>query len=101
MNAEKEFLECVEGKTVLCAEITKGGYRDASTHTLRIGYDDTDYSNFLQMLNFEYDDGFGGQELFGMIWFTDGTWAERGEYDGSEWWAVRECPNIPRNLKRG
>jgi hypothetical protein len=30
----------------------------------------------------------------------DGTWSERGEYDGSEWWNYQKCPDIPSELKR-
>jgi hypothetical protein len=26
------------------------------------------------------------------------VWAERGEYDGSEWWEIREYPEIPNDL---
>ena len=34
------------------------------------------------------------------IWLMEeGTWIERGEYDGSEWWEYRECPSIPDELK--
>lgn len=43
----------------------------------------------------EYDAGYGSQELSGTIWYTDGTWSERVEYDGSEWWAYRCRPEIP------
>ena len=39
--------------------------------------------SFLNDLNFEYDSGYGGQELYGTVWFKDNTWAGRGEYDGS------------------
>ena len=35
-----------------------------------------------------YNSGFGGQELFGNVWFDDGTWLSREEYDGSEWYTV-------------
>lgn len=41
-----------------------------------------------------YDSGYGSQEWFGWISFTDGTWIEREEYDGSEWWASREQPSL-------
>jgi len=54
---------------------------------------------FLNKLDFEYDNGFGLQRLFGVVWFEDGTWATRGEYDGSEWWEVHEIPEIPDHLK--
>lgn len=43
----------------------------------------------------EYDSSYGGQELFGTVWLTDGTWLSRGEYDGSEWWEHNVRPPIP------
>lgn len=42
--------------------------------------------------NILYDNGYGGQELYGVITFTDGTWLSRGEYDGSEWWEYNKLP---------
>lgn len=53
---------------------------------------------FLRSLNFEYDNGYGGQELYGTIWYDDGSWSERGEYDGSEWWEHKKCPEYPVEL---
>lgn len=41
-----------------------------------------------------YDDGYGSQRLFGVVVFKDGTWLERGEYDGSEWWEFKSTPNM-------
>lgn len=41
-----------------------------------------------------YDNGFGGQELYGNVVFTDGTWLERGEYDGLEWWDHKSLKNV-------
>jgi len=52
------------------------------------------WADFLASLDFIYDAGYGGQELYGTIWYTDGTWSERGEYDGSEWWEYKKCPEI-------
>jgi hypothetical protein len=50
----------------------------------------------LPKLDFDYNDGYGSQELLGTIWFSDGTWSEREEYDGSEWWEYRlGCPDLP------
>lgn len=54
-------------------------------------------SQVINELNFNYDSSFGAQELFGYVWFTDGTWSERGEYDGSEWWKHIERPEIPKD----
>jgi hypothetical protein len=51
-------------------------------------------NNFFRSLNFKYDNGYGSQEVFGVIVFTDGTWLERWEYDGAEGWAYRSCPDF-------
>lgn len=46
------------------------------------------------MLDVTYDAGFGGQEIASdlVVVFADGTWLERGEYNGSEWWEYRRVP---------
>jgi hypothetical protein len=89
MNAKKELLGHIEGREVkyvrVIREITNG-----KQETIEGKLDDT-----LPRLDFEYDNGFGGQELDGTIWYSDGTWSERGEYDGSEWWEHRKCPSLP------
>lgn len=45
-----------------------------------------DFLSKIDKFDTEYDAGYGGQEFYGCIVFTDGTWLTRGEYDGSEWW---------------
>lgn len=92
-NAKLEFLEAIEGKSkVKCAIIGNA--------KLKVGYSEKCYNNFLEKLDFEYNSGYGGQELFGTIWHEDGTWQSRGEYDGSEWWEHNEVPEIPSNLQK-
>lgn len=60
---------------------------------LRSNRTEQDEFSFLETLaSIDYDNGYGGQELFGTIVFKDGTWLERGEYDGSEWWEHRKFP---------
>ena len=56
---------------------------------------------FLEGLHFHYDDGFGSQHLFGVVWFKDGSWLERDEYDGSEKWVLKRTPDVPQILQRG
>lgn len=102
MNAKEELLELLEGLApIKCAEITHDIWRnkEKSNYLLRIGYSPEEYNTFLNSLDFRYDNDYGVQELYGIIWFTDGTWAERGEYDGSEWWEYKECPEIPKELE--
>lgn len=94
MNAKDELLEHLEGRQVSAARI----YRQEHYEPKMVeAYDDgDDWLSFLKAIDFEYDDGYGRQELFGTIWYTDGTWSERGEYDGSEWWEHRSRPEIPK-----
>ena len=102
MNAREEFIKHTEGRKVLCAEIYKGpDYYDPEERLcfrLKLDYTETDLQEFLRSLNFEYDNGYGGQEIYGTIWYDDGSWSERGEYDGSEWWEHKKCPDYPSEL---
>jgi hypothetical protein len=102
MNAREEFLSHIGGRKVLCAQIKHGDdYDDDSkVFNLTTGSTEEDRTQFLTDIDFEYDSGYGGQRLFGTIWYEDGTWSERGEYDGSEWWEHRERPQIPEELDR-
>jgi len=84
---------------ILCANI-KLGETGGKEINLTTGWDNNDLMDFLNNLNFNYDSGYGSQNLFGNIWFIDGTWASRGEYDGSEWWEYNICPEIPQHLNR-
>lgn len=62
----------------------------AELHSTRTKDDEHKFLETLASIN--YDNGYGSQELFGTIVFKDGTWLERGEYDGSEWWEYRKLP---------
>lgn len=102
-NAKKELERLLEGKAkVKCAEITKGYQYDdeepCPKFTLKVNHTDDEFQSFLKSLNFDYDSGYGGQELFGTVWLEDGTWCTRGEYDGSEWWEHNQLPEIPSEL---
>jgi hypothetical protein len=102
VNAKTEFLGHTQDKEVLCVSIThQDCWNNKSTIRnikLKHGYTLEDYELFIQSLDFNYDSGYGGQELFGTIWYKDGTWCDRGEYDGSEWWNHHMCPVIPKEL---
>jgi len=110
-NAKKELLGMLErvGGVIKCATIRRGQHywHDEETQNmldknLKEGYTPAEYEEFLDRLDFEYDSGYGGQELFGTVWLIEeGAWLERGEYDGSEWWEYRKCPQILDDLKSG
>lgn len=100
-NAKEELLGLLKGKAkVKCATITHGDEWDDDKKDilLKVGYSENEWTEFLKSLNFSYDSGYGGQNLFGTVWLEDGTWCTRGEYDGSEWWEHKQLPKIPSNL---
>lgn len=98
-NAKEEFIKHIADRIVSCAVITFSiGWDKGETFLLKVDHYDADYDRFLQEIDRNYDSGYGGQELYGNIWYTDGTWSERGEYDGSEWWEYNSCPQIPKEL---
>jgi hypothetical protein len=99
MNAKVELLSHINlNGRIKCAKIE---YKDnPDPIILKVGYSNSenDLGLFLDKLDFDYDDGYGSQELFGIIWFENGTWSTRGEYDGSEWWEHNALPKIPKEL---
>jgi hypothetical protein len=96
MNAKEEFLRHTNSTKVKCVLIE----HVEDKFILTTGYDNHDLEKFLDKIDFEYDSGYGLQNLFGTIWYEDGTWSSRGEYDGSEWWEHNYCPEIPKELIR-
>lgn len=102
MNAKEELLKILsdDNLEIKCANIISSycyGEND-TIHDLKLNYTEEEYQKFIESLNFKYDSGFGGQELFGIVWLKDGTWLSRGEYDGSEWWEHNVLPEIPKEL---
>jgi len=105
MNAKTELIKaCPEWRIIRCAQIRYApGYLDdddTEVYNLPEGWTADMQASWLTSLDFDYDNGFGSQHLFGTVWFTDGTWLERREYDGSERWAHKTCPDIPADLRR-
>lgn len=109
-NAKEELLNILDrtGSVIKCAYIRcerndywhEEDYVQSDPISLKEGHTPEEYKEFLDKLNFEYDAGYGGQELFGTVWLMeDHIWLDRGEYDGSEWWAYNKCPQVPDELK--
>ena len=100
MNVKKEFISHLEkiqknNKEVISAIIALKRFLDTDLKiVLNPNYNEGEYNNFLKALNVEYNDAFGIQELYGYIWYNDGTWSERYEYDGSECWSYKKCPSF-------
>lgn len=93
INAKEELVEHIEDREV---EFIRIAFRkNYNEKPLKI---DGSLSDTVQFLDFFYDSGFGSQELFGFILYSDGSWSEREEYDGSEWWTHMERPTINTQL---
>lgn len=105
INAKEEFLEDTKGKKVICARLETHEYdyelehRKVIQYKLKEGYNQEALEAFLKSIDFNYDNGYGGQELFGVILCEDGVWFDRGEYDGSEWWQEHKCPTPEQVLR--
>jgi len=91
MNAKKEILEHIKDREVKYVRVVRKISYD-NKETIEGALDDV-----LPKLDFDYDDGYGSQELEGTIWYSDGTWSDRREYDGSEWWEHHVCPPLPND----
>lgn len=102
-NAKQELLRILKNKVeIKCAYIyQENGWEEEITkkYLLKLNYTFKEYEDFFLSLDFNYDNGYGGQELFGTVWLKDGTWLSRGEYDSSEWWIHNKLPEIPQNLQ--
>ncbi len=111
INAKKEFLDITKDIEVLCAVVHVCGNEGKSywapldsepikdkSLTLPVDYTQEEYQNFLNELNFKYDNSWGHQYINGTIWLKDGRWIERLEYDGSEAYRLVEPPEIPNEL---
>lgn len=114
VNARDELLELLDAhsKTLKAAAIEAWNRysrwpRTEWTHPIYLyeGYSKEEYRAFLDELDFRYDghDESASQEvqnLSGVLWFTDGTHARRGVFDGSERWQVLSVPAIPKRGER-
>jgi hypothetical protein len=93
MNVKKELLEHIDKRKVKYISITY--HSDINNDIIISGKLN---KNLLDKLDFDYGGWGQGQRLDGYIWYTDGSWSERYEYDGSEWWVYKCCPEIPKEV---
>ena len=95
-NAKEEILEHIGDKDVDLVRIVF----DRTCFGEPIKIIEGSLSEVLTLLDFQYDSGFGAMRLNGYIWYKDGTWSERGEYDGSEWWEYKKLPEKDIEIER-
>lgn len=100
-NAKEELLRIVNRHNldIIGAYIEFGEYygdedKAFNTFVLNPLYKKEDFDNFLKFMDREYNSGYGGQEIYGIVYCENGIWMDRGEYDGSEWWQVNQYPDM-------
>lgn len=95
-NLYDETIEVINGRNIAYAKIKVGDEYfgdDIECINLKPNHTYSETGEFYNSLrNINYDNGYGSQYIFGFVVFTDGTWIERNEYDGSEWWESKRCP---------
>lgn len=93
-NARQELLDFLQGKPeVICLTFACLTDWEEGPHTAGT------LEEILPLLCFDYNSGYGTQYLFGTIWFADGSWADRYEYDGSECWDHHTLPALPARFQ--
>ena len=94
INAKQELLDIITSRnlTILKIEITYTHINWDNNTTI------TKNITTLDDLNFDYDAGYGSQELFGVVYCKNSNnrpvWLTREEYDGSEWWDINTIPEF-------
>lgn len=95
-NLYDETIEAINGRKIAYAKIKVHNDifgDDVKYISLKPNHTYSESGEFYNSLrNINYDSGYGTQYVYGFIVFTDGTWLERMEYDGSEWWDNKRCP---------
>jgi hypothetical protein len=94
MNAREAFLKATEGKRVLCAHIRRNHEDETYAYTLKCGYTQEELKLFLEMIDFDYSEEVLSNEIMGLIWFIDKTWAEYIEHRGFFTWKWFYPPEI-------
>ena len=75
-------------------------YEEPTKIELPPGYEKYQLDSAMKSMDFAYDEGYGGQLVTGCVKFRDGSWLERCEYDGSEWWEHRSVPTWDYNKQQ-
>ena len=96
MNAKEEFLIHTGLVTsnvnkIKCAEIQFGH----DSYYLGTGWDKQEAKDFLDKIDFDYDNGYGTQNLYGVVWYED-RWLdwEYEWYDDHEYYLNQESEKI-------
>ena len=89
MNTKEKILELVKKEDIEAISIGEKGWNDIKKP---IFFAKEELDKALQILDFEFDGGFGGENGYAIYVWTKDKIIVKGCYDGSEWYTA-----IPRN----
>ena len=99
INAKQELLKIVNDNNITILKIDINYYGDVDNKGKTV----TKHITSLDELNFDYDAGYGVQDLYGIVYCKasndNPVWLTRGEYDGSEWWTINTIPEFYNTIK--
>lgn len=97
IDGEEDGVEVIAVDLEVLAEGRRGNWGGASVREFHYRREvDGSFTGWVGSLpDIRYNAGYGTQHVYGTVWFSDGSWAERVEYDGSEWWGDYRRPPIP------
>jgi hypothetical protein len=112
MNAKQELLNMISGESrIKCAEIYRSLSYDQYDEDdipigfeaqLKLNYTEDEYKDFINKLDFDYNNFCDTEVLCGTIWLEDGVWISREFHDYaldiSEKWVYNRAPMIPEHL---
>jgi hypothetical protein len=84
-NLLKETLDIIKHNGKSVADVVWVGSADGTIAD--------SWNHFASVADFEYDNGYGRQEVApDLVVVAKDWWLERHEYDGSEWWEFKSVP---------
>lgn len=99
INAKQELLKIVNTNNLTILKIDIKYYGNISNNHKT----NTKFITSLDALDFDYDAGYGVQELYGIVYCKDSNnnpvWLTREDYDGSEWWKINTIPEFYDTIK--
>lgn len=87
MNLKNETIKAIGKREPLWVGCKPGGFSGVSFSGKKT------WEEFLLWADFKYDGGYGVNEVsLNLVVVGQDWWLERHEYDGSEWWELKEIP---------
>jgi len=101
INAKKELEILIKetGLQIKCAQSATNEKMENPIN-LKIGYTQNEYNNFMDSLDVAYNDLDIYNNIFGTVWFDDGSWITRTYYNGEVMWEHFTKPDIPECLTK-